>query len=80
MIGGMSRDTQALLEAFEHLPAEEKRAFTEELLRRSLPFDSGPLEDEEIGAASAALFRSLEEKDADPEARCGLADRLRVCR
>lgn len=55
----MSRDTQALLEAFENLPAEEKRAFTEELLRRWLPFDSGPLEDEEIGAASTALFESL---------------------
>jgi len=66
---GMSRDTQALLEAFEHLPPVEKRAFTEELLRRSLHFDSGPLEDEEIGAASAALFASLEEKDADPQAR-----------
>jgi hypothetical protein len=66
---GMSRDTQALIEAYEHLPAEEKRAFTEEVLRRSLPFDSGPLEDEEIGAVSAALFESLEEKDADPEAR-----------
>ena len=65
----MSRDTQALLEAFEQLPAEEKRAFTEELLRRSLPFDSGPLDDEEIGAASAALFESLEEKDADSQAR-----------
>ena len=65
----MSRDTQALLEAFEQLPAEEKRAFTEEFLRRVLPFDSGPLEDEEIGAASANLFRSLEEKDADPQAR-----------
>jgi hypothetical protein len=66
---GMSRDTQALLEAFEQLPAEEKRAFTEELLRRSLPFDSGPLDDKEIGAASAALFESLEEKDADSQAR-----------
>jgi hypothetical protein len=55
----MSRDTQALLEAFEHLPAEKKRAFTEELLRRMLPFDSGPLEDEEIGAASAAPSSSL---------------------
>jgi len=66
---GMSRETQALLEAFEHLPAEEKRVLTEELLRRSLPFDSGPLEDEEIGAASKALFESLEEEDADPEAR-----------
>jgi len=66
---GMSRGTQALLEAFEHLPVEEKRAFTEELLRRSLPFDSGPLADEEIGAASAALFASIEEKDAGPQAR-----------
>ena len=65
----MSGDTLALLEAFEHLPAEEKRVFTEEVLRRLLPFDSGPLEDEEIGAASSALFRSLEEQDADPQAR-----------
>jgi len=59
----MSRDTEALLDAFEHLPVEEKRAFAQEVLRRSLPFDSGPLEDEEIGAASAALFESLEEED-----------------
>ena len=56
----MSRDTEALLDAFEHLPVEEKRAFTHEVLRRSLPFDSGRLEDEEIGIASAALFESLE--------------------
>jgi hypothetical protein len=55
----MSRDTEALLDAFEQLPAEEKRAFTQEVLRRSQPFDSGPLEDEEIGAASAALFDCL---------------------
>jgi hypothetical protein len=65
----MSHETQALLEAFENLPAEEKRAFTEELLRRALPFDSGPLADEEIGAAAVALFESLEEEDADPAAR-----------
>lgn len=66
---GVSRDTQALLEAFEHLPTEEKRAFTEELLRRWLPFHSGPVEDEDIAAASAALFESFQEKDADPQAR-----------
>ena len=65
----MSRDTEALLDAFEHLPVEKKRAFTEEVLRRSLPFDSGPLEDEEIGAASAALFESLEEEDGHPAPR-----------
>jgi len=65
----MSRDTEALLDAFEHLPVKEKRAFTQEVLRRSLPFDSGPLEDEEIGAASAALFESLEEEDGHPAPR-----------
>ena len=66
----MSRDTQALLEAFDHLPAEEKRAFTEEVLRRSLPFDSGPLADDEIGAAADALFASLpDEEDGDAAAR-----------
>ncbi len=59
----MSRDTEALLDVFEHLPVEERRAFTQEVLRRSLPFDSGPLGDEEIAAASAALFGSLEEED-----------------
>ena len=62
----MTREAEALLEAYEHLPATEKRAFAEEVLRRSLPFDSGPLADEEVGAASAALFQSLEEEDADP--------------
>ncbi len=65
----MSDETQALLEAFEQLPADEKRAFTEEVLRRSLPFDSGPLADEEIGGASAALFDSLENEDGGPSTR-----------
>lgn len=65
----MSRETQALLEAFEHLPAEERLAFTGEVLRRSLPFDSGPIEDEEIGAVSATLFESLDEDDAASAAR-----------
>ena len=65
----MTRETTALLDAFERLPTEEKRAFTDEVLRPLLPFDSGPLEDEEIGAASAALFETLHEQDADPTAR-----------
>lgn len=59
----MSRETEALLEAFEHLPSEDKRVFTDEVVRRSLPFDSGPIEDEEIGAASSALFASLDKED-----------------
>ena len=67
----MSREAEALLEAFEHLPPEDKRAFAQEILRRSLPLDSGALSDEEIGAASATLFESLDnyEDDADSKAR-----------
>jgi hypothetical protein len=65
----MTRQTAVLLGAFETLPVAEKRAFTDEILRRSLPFDSGPLADEEIGAASAALFELLDEEDADTSAR-----------
>ncbi len=64
----MSRETEALLEAFENLPQEEKRAFAGEVLRRSLPFDSGPIEDSEIGAASTALFESLDKEDGDSSA------------
>ncbi|MBV8730422.1 MAG: hypothetical protein JO336_11515 [Acidobacteriia bacterium] len=65
----MSNETQALLEAFDHLPAGEKRAFTQEVLRRSLPFDSGPLADEEIGAASDALWQTIDEEDGKTPAR-----------
>jgi hypothetical protein len=66
----MMSETSALLEAYEHLPAEEKRTFTEEVLRRAPLFDSGPLEDSEISNASACLFASLGDGyDADPAAR-----------
>ena len=65
----MSRDTTALRDAFESLPPDEKRAFAREVLRRSLPFDSGDLADEEIGRASAALFDSIDEEDAHSRAR-----------
>jgi hypothetical protein len=65
----MTRETTSLLDAFEHLAAEEKRAFTEAVLRRSLPFDSGVLDDEEIGDVSGALFQVLDEEDANPAAR-----------
>jgi hypothetical protein len=54
----MTQQTKTLLDAFETLPPEEKRAFTDEILRRSLPFDSGSLSDEEIGNASSHLFDS----------------------
>ena len=64
----MSRQTADLLEAFEALPEKEKRAFTLEFLRRAMPFDSGPLDDDETARAADQLFASLdaEENDAQP--------------
>jgi hypothetical protein len=59
----MTQKASALLEAFESLPAEEKRVFADEILRRSLPFDSGPLTNEEIDVASSKLFEWLDEDD-----------------
>ena len=58
----MSDRAIQLLEAFEALPDEEKRTFAHEVLRRSLPYDSGPLEDLEIGRASDTLFAALEDE------------------
>lgn len=59
----MSRETTALLEAFEALPEDEKRQFTVAFLRRSVPYDSGPLDDEEPGQAADALFAFLDEDE-----------------
>jgi hypothetical protein len=51
----MSKQTALLLEAYEALPADEKRIFTAEFLRRALPLDSGPLKDEETAHAADEL-------------------------
>jgi hypothetical protein len=56
----MSGQTAALLEAFEALPEDEKRVFTAELLRRAVPFDSGPLDESETAEAADQLLASLE--------------------
>ena len=58
----MSRQTAQLLEAFEALPEEEKRIFTVEFLRRSIPFDSGTLDDKETAHAADQLFALLDER------------------
>lgn len=59
------RQTSQLPEAFEALPTEEKRAFTAEFLRRAIPFDSGPLDDEETARAAEDLFGMLDSEEAD---------------
>jgi hypothetical protein len=65
----MSRQTAHLLEAFEALPEEEKRAFTVAFLRRAVPFDSGPLDDSDAAAAADQLFASLEADENDARSR-----------
>jgi hypothetical protein len=64
----MSKQTSELLEAFGELAPDEKRIFTAEFLRRAIPFDSGPLDDEETAHAADSLFAILdaEENNAAP--------------
>ncbi len=61
----MSKQAARLLEEFEALPAADKQAFITEILRRAreFPLDSGPLSDEEIGAAGKSLFALLDQEE-----------------
>lgn len=61
----MGKQTSLLIEAFEALPAEEKRLFTVEFLRRAVPFDSGPLDDDETACAADELFALLDAEEAE---------------
>lgn len=60
----MSRQTVELLEAIESLPEDEKRVFTVEFLRRTVPFSSGPFEDDEAARASDDLFAMLDAEES----------------
>ena len=61
----MSEQTVQLLDAFEALPSEDKQAFAVEIMRRTreLPFDSGPITDEEIGEAGKAICALLDREE-----------------
>jgi hypothetical protein len=65
----MSTQTIQLLEAFEALPEDEKRTFTAEFLRRAIPFDSGPLDDEETARAADEIFALLDSEENDTNSR-----------
>ncbi|MBY0372916.1 MAG: hypothetical protein K2Q23_02915 [Bryobacteraceae bacterium] len=60
----MSRQTTQLLDAFDALPAEEKREFTAAFLRRALPFDSAPLDDDETARAADEVLGLLDSEEA----------------
>jgi len=61
----MSKRAVELLQAFDALPPEDKQAFAVEVLRRTreLPFDSGPITDEEIGEVGRSLFAFLDQDE-----------------
>jgi len=59
----MSAETAQLLAAFETLPAEEQQVFVKELFRRLPPYDSGPLEDDEVARAGDELAAMLEREE-----------------
>ena len=65
----MNTQTAELLDAFEALPEEERRIFTAAVLRRAIPLDSGPLDDEETAHAADQLLAGLDAEENDAGAR-----------
>jgi len=61
----MSEQTVQLLDALDALPSGDKQTFVVEIMRRTreLPFDSGPLADEEIGEAGKVVFALLDQEE-----------------
>jgi hypothetical protein len=61
----VSEQTLQLLNAFDALPSDDKRIFVVEIMRRAreLPFDSGPIADEEIGGGGIAVFALLNQEE-----------------
>jgi len=59
----MIKEASQLLEEFNELPESEKRIFTAEFFRLTLPYDSGPIEDDEIGQAGRSLFAFLDQDE-----------------
>lgn len=61
----MSEQTAQLLSAFDALPSDDKQTFVVEIMRRAreLPFDSGPIADEEIGETGKAMFALLDQEE-----------------
>jgi len=58
-----------LLAEFEALPVEEKRLFMKEVFRRLPPFDSGPLDDEDVARAGDELAALLDKEEHNAKAR-----------
>jgi hypothetical protein len=65
----MSAVAEKVIAAFESLPAEEKQAVAKEILRRLPPFDSGPLDDNDVALAGDQLAAMLDQEENGASAR-----------
>ena len=59
----MSRDTQAVLAAFDQLPAAEREEVVSELLRRVAHSDHKAPSDDELVAAADEVFQALDHRE-----------------
>lgn len=64
----MSNHAAELLAKFEALNPEDQQALAVEILRRNrqIPFDSGPIADDEVGGAGRTLFAFLDQEENAP--------------
>lgn len=67
----MSNHPAEILAKFEALNPEDQQALAVEILRRTrqMPFDSGPIADDEIGEAGRAFFAVLDQEENAPTSR-----------
>jgi len=65
----MSAVAEKVISDFESLPAGEKQAVAKEILRRLPPFDSGPLDDNDVALAGDQLAAMLDEEENGASAR-----------
>lgn len=67
----MSNHAEEILAKFEALNPEDQQALAVEILRRTrqMPYDSGPIADDEIGEAGRALFAFLDPEVNAPSPR-----------
>jgi hypothetical protein len=61
--------TAALLDVFEAFDPGEKRVLTAGVLRHAIPFDSGPLDDEEPLNVADQLFAAFDDDENHAVAR-----------
>ena len=65
----MSTASAHVIAAYESLPAQEKQLVAKEILRRLPPFDSGPLDDEEVARAGDQMAAGFEEDEHGSQTR-----------